>query len=53
MLFYNCTGENGGALALYQNSSFYVDMSGLSSFILANNKAQKGGPGIIYIDDCG
>ena len=51
MLFYNCTGENGGALALYQNSSFYVDMSGLSSFVLANNKAQKGGA--IYIDDSG
>ena len=49
--FYNCTGDNGGAFALYQNSSFYVDMSTLSSFILTNNKAQRGGA--IYIDDSG
>lgn len=48
--FYSCNGENGGALALYQNSSLYF-MSDLSNFVFANNKAQRGGA--IYIDDNG
>ena len=50
MSFHSCTGENGGAMALYQNSSLYF-MSDLSSFIFASNEAQRGGA--IYIDDNG
>ena len=50
MSIYNCIGENGGALGLYQNSSLYF-MSDLSTFIFAGNKAQRGGA--IYIDDIG
>ena len=50
MAFYACTGEDGGALALYQNSSLLF-MSDTSSLIFADNKAQRGGA--IYIDDSG
>lgn len=50
MSFYSCTGERGGALALYQNSTLEFH-SHLSSLSFINNKAQKGGA--IYIEDIG